>query len=1124
MKTLFKHPGLGGLLFAQSQVAFNDNATKLVLIGLVQILLPKDEAAQVVSLIALLLVTPFVLLAPMSGWLADRFPKRHVLAASLWLQLAVMIALFAAVALHSIALAVGGFFLLGAQSALMSPARRGMVKELAGDSVGEVVGWMEMFCIAAILAGSLAGGQLIDGMVSVTGSAWSAAGTTFLVLAVTCAISLWLFRRVPTQAPSARVPFTWKTLFGHWELLKGLHATPSIWRAALGDAAFYFAGGVLMLTLAEVGRMLFPDGHGAARVTGIMMATMGGGIAVGSIAAATMCRHQIQMGLVPAAAFLLSGVAFGLSMAMPGSAVFSGLLFVLGVAGGLYLVPLGAFLVDRAPAANRGAILAGSGMLSSVAGVLAVACHGGLKSAFDLGVAGQFVFLGSFFLLTTIFATRMIPSELIRLIALMAARVRYQTTTLGLENLPAKGGVLVVCNHVSYADTILLSMASRRPIRFLSYAGFFQSPVLGGLLRIFGAIPVSSARVREAVVRASEAIARGEVVCIFPEGQLTRTGCLMELKSGFELIARRAGCPVVVAHLDGLWGSIFSFEGGRYFTKVPQGLRRSVRVSFAPALAAAEATAVRVREEMLALGERAFRARACRASLAGELLAALRRSPARICVMDPAGKIASLRSVELATMAMAMARRWRGHGARRVGVILPAGLAGTLVNLGLLFGGKVPVNLNPTLSEEAFQSCVKTAGIDRVVTARGMLKKFPNLPLPGDVRFVEDELRRIGVLEKCRAFVAAVIGQVPNRAADDEAILLFTSGTSGLPKPVSLSNRHVLSNARQILETGFLKNDDRLLSSLPLFHSFGLTVGLLTPLLSGRLLITAPSPLDADALSVAARSGAPTILLSTPTFLRNYARRIPRDAFGTLRMAVAGAERLTSETRELFHARFGCAVYEGYGLTEASPVVSLNQADPELGRGAETLQSGSLAGSVGRLLPGIAVRFLDPDTALPSPGATRGILALRGSNIVGDYAGVTCAEKFSDGWLVTGDMASINPEGFLFLEGRVSRFSKIGGEMVSHAAVEDAMARAFPDVTGTGRHCVLGRPHPEKGEELVLLTTIAVTRKELSDALEVSNLWIPRIIVNVPQMPILATGKLDLAACRRLVESDPIEK
>lgn len=1124
MKTLFKHPGLGGLLFAQSQVAFNDNATKLVLIGLVQILLPKDDAAQVVSLIALLLVTPFVLLAPMSGWLADRFPKRQVLAASLWLQLAVMVALFAAVALHSIALAVGGFFLLGAQSALMSPARRGMVKELAGDSVGEVVGWMEMLCIAAILAGSLAGGQLIDGLVSVTGSAWAAAGTTFVLLAVTCVISLWLFRRVPTQAPAERVPFTWKAVFGHWELLKGLHATPSIWRAALGDAAFYFAGGVLMLTLAEVGRMLFPDGHGAARVTGIMMATMGGGIAVGSIAAATMCRHQIQMGLVPAAAFLLSGVAFGLSMATPGSAVFPALLFLLGVAGGLYLVPLGAFLVDRAPAAKRGAILAGSGMLSSVAGVLAVACHGVLKSVFELTVGGQFVFLGSFFLLTTIFATRMIPSELIRLIALLAARVRYQTPTLGGENLPATGGVLVVCNHVSYVDTILLSMASRRPIRFLSYAGFFQTPVLGGLLRIFGAIPVSSTRVREAVVKASEAISRGEVVCIFPEGQLTRTGCLMELKSGYELIARRAGCAVVVAHLDGLWGSIFSFAGGRYFTKLPQGLRRSVRVSFAPALTASHATTVRVREEMLVLGEKAFRERACRASLAVELLAALRSRPSRICLMDPTGSIPSLRSVELATMAMALARRWRGHVTRRVGVILPPGPAGTLVSLGLLFGGKVPVNLNPTLSEDAFQSCLKTAGIDRVVTARGVLKKFPNLPLPGDVRLVEDELRRIGVLDKAVGLASVFLAGIPKRTADDEAVLLFTSGTSGLPKPVALSHRNLLSNARQFLETGFLKPEDRLLSALPLFHSFGLTVGLFTPLLSGRLLITAPSPLDADAVAVTARAGAATILLSTPTFLRSYARRIPRDAFGTLRLAVAGAERLSGETHELFHARFGCAVYEGYGLTEASPVVSLNQADPEIGRGADTVQSGSLAGSVGRLLPGIAARFLDPETSLPSPGATRGILALRGSNIVEHYAGVPCAEKFSDGWLVTGDMASMNPEGFLFLEGRLSRFSKIGGEMISHAAVEDAIARAFPDTTGTVRHCVIGRSHPEKGEELALLTTIVVTRKELSDGLDVPNLWIPRMIVSVPHLPILATGKLDLAACRRLLESDPIEK
>jgi acyl-[acyl-carrier-protein]-phospholipid O-acyltransferase/long-chain-fatty-acid--[acyl-carrier-protein] ligase len=359
-----------------------------------------------------------------------------------------------------------------------------------------------------------------------------------------------------------------------------------------------------------------------------------------------------------------------------------------------------------------------------------------------------------------------------------------------------------------------------------------------------------------------------------------------------------------------------------------------------------------------------------------------------------------------------------------------------------------------------------------------------------------------------------------NESPDAEAMLLFTSGTSGIPKAVALTNRNTLSNIHQFLETGFLKSEDRLLSALPLFHSFGLTVGLLTPLLSGRTLVTAPSPLDADGIADAARVGLPTLLLSTPTFLRNYARRIPRDAFGTLRMAVTGAERLTESTATLFRERFGCEVYQGYGLTEASPVVSLNQPDPVLGPGADSHQKGSEPGSAGRLIPGLAARLLDPESRLPIPGATRGILALRGPNIITNYLNENCPEKFSDGWLVTGDMARISLEGFVFLEGRLSRFSKIGGEMVSHAAVEDAISQAFPDPEGKSRHCVLGRPHPEKGEELVLLTTGSLTRQDLLARLTVPNLWIPKKVIVLDQLPTLATGKLDVNACQRLLESE----
>ena len=729
MKTLLRRPGFGGFLFAQAQVAFNDNATKLILIGLVQWLLSASEASRLISMISLLLVAPFVLFAPLTGWLADRYARRDVVSASLWLQLAVMILLCGAAFLHSLPLAIGGFFLLGLQSAIMSPARWGMAKELAGENVGEAVGLMEMLGIAAILLGSLAGGFFIDTVTPLVGSPWSAAVLVLGVLAASCLVALLAFRNVPRRPALAPTPFGWQALFGHGQLLSALRKDRSLWRAALGDSVFYFVGGIVMLTLAQSGREMFPDGAGAARQTGLMLALLGAGVAAGSVFAARLSRRAINLGLVPFGALAMSAVFGILALLVPGSLLFLASLTALGVAGGLYLVPLATFLVDRSEEGERGRVLAASSMLSSIAGVLAVGAHRLTTAIFHLSTAQQFLLLAILMLVTALLAVRMLPQDALRVVGLFLARLRYSVRTVGVDHLPKTGGALIVCNHVSYVDTIILSLASPRPIRFLSHESFFKTPVLGSLLRVFGAIPIAPGRAKDALRRASDCIRAGELVCIYPEGQLTRTGCLMELKSGFEIIARRAQCPVIVAHLDGLWGSIYSFEGGRYFTKLPRGLRRRTTVSFAAPLRAEAATAARVREVLLTLGEAAFRLRT-KDNLGRRILESLSDEPFRTALVDPTGEKKSLRAGELLALSMALARQWKKSlPERRIGVILPPGTAGTLANVGLLFAGKVPVNLNPTLSELAARSCLEQAGIQTILTAAAIESEMHEIPV-----------------------------------------------------------------------------------------------------------------------------------------------------------------------------------------------------------------------------------------------------------------------------------------------------------------------------------------------------------------------------------------------------------
>jgi acyl-[acyl-carrier-protein]-phospholipid O-acyltransferase/long-chain-fatty-acid--[acyl-carrier-protein] ligase len=904
-----------------------------------------------------------------------------------------------------------------------------MAKELSGENVGEAVGLMEMLGIAAILLGSLAGGFSIDTLSALVRSPWSAALLILGVLVLGCLVAILGFRNVPRGIAFALTPFGWQALIGHGQLLSALRKDRSIWRAALGDSMFYFVGGIVMLTLAQSGRELFPDGAGAARQTGIMLALLGAGVAVGSVLAARLSRRAIKLGLVPFGALGMSAMFCILTLLAPGSVLFLASLVALGTAGGFYLFPLATFLVDRSKEGERGRILAASSMLSSIAGVLSVGAYRLTTTIFHLSTTQQFFLLATLMLATALLAMRMLPQDVLRVVGLFLARLRYSVRTVGIEHLPKTGGALIVCNHVSYVDTIILSLASPRPIRFLSYESFFKTPMLGSILRVFGAIPIAPGRAKDALRRGSDCIQAGALVCIYPEGQLTRTGCLMELKSGFEIIARRAQCPVIVAHLDGLWGSVYSFEGGRYFTKLPRGLRRRTIVSFSEPLSTEAATTTRVREIKLTLGEAAFRFRT-HVSFTKLVLKSLSDDPFRTALVDPTGEKKSMRAGELLAMSMALAHRWKTSlPERRIGVILPPGIAGTLANLGLLFAGKVPVNLNPTPSEAAARACVEQAGIQTILTAAAIERKCTKFPWTAGILLIEGEIENIPRAQRAwhlaTAFLlpTSLLSRMTAHSRTDldaEAALLFTSGSSGLPKGVPLTHRNLVTNILQVSETGFAEKDDRLLTALPLFHSFGLTMGLFLPLGTGRAIVTAPSPLDCDKLAEAARADAPTVLLATPTFLRQYLKRIPRDAFGALRRVVTGAEKLPADLRGAFRARFGCEILEGDGLTEASPVVSLNLPRPRAGLGADSIQQGSREGSAGRPLPGIAMKLLDPETLAEMPDAQRGLLALRGGNLASGYLGGHGAEKFRDGWYNTGDIVRIDEAGFLFLEGRSS--------------------------------------------------------------------------------------------------------
>ena len=1098
----FFHPAFLKLLFTQTQVAFNDNATKLALVGLVNLALPMDEALRYVSVISLLLVTPFVLFAPMAGWLNDRFARRDVIRWSLWLQMAVMIFLIGAILGGSLPLVMTGFFLLAVQSTFFSPAKRSILKELQPtERLQAAVGWSEMLCIGAILGGSLAGGFAVDALAARIGNpAWAAAGALGILFAL-CAATALIFRRMPRGEGNPTATFSWRAVAGHGELLRTLVRTPGILRPVAAESLFYFVGGVFMVTLMQMARVANPDGSGAGQASGILMALLGAGIGVGSLFAASVGkRKETRAGVIPFAAV---GMALGLLAlaGLSGGALGGGMAFALlgiGAFGGLFCVPVSAALIERAPGGSQGSILAASSLCSSVTGILAVIVQWVLADQLGWGPGTQLTALAVVMMLTAVVAFRWLAREVLSTITLLIAKVFYRVRSIGGENVPAEGGALLVCNHVSYVDAIILSLACPRRISFLSFEGFFKTPLLGTLLRAFGSIPVSERHSKDAIRAAAERVKAGELVCIFPEGQLTRTGSLMELKRGYELIARQAGCPIIPAVTDGLWSSIFSFERGRYFFKIPNALRIGVRVAFGPALD--RTNPAELRRVMSELGADAFAARpALKRSLDRELASALQRSAFQTVIADYGVGGKRLRGWELLGVCSSLAKRWRTElgGSVRVGVLLPPGIGGAVANIALLLAGKTPVNLNPTAGAAAFSHCLEVAGVETIVSAAAVRTKFSDLPWPGRMLDVGDELRRLTKSQVARGLLSSWIWPAQSKPSE---VLLFTSGSSGTPKGVTLTSRHLLANSMQIDELGLLRREDVILSGLPLFHCFGLNVGLFTGLLTGRQIVTVPTPFEFGKLAKAAKAESATFLLTTPTFLKGYLKKIPADSFEAMRCICCGAERLPTSVADAARAQFGVEVVEGYGLTETSPVVAFNQPDPVGGVGADSTQAGLRLGTVGRLVPGIAWRL------------DEGVLALRGANVVTEYLGRPAEGE----WFVTGDVVAVDAEGFVRIEGRTSRFSKIGGEMVPHGAVENAIAEAFAGDLDFA-DCVVGLDLDNGEEELALITTRRLHRASLREALRgsgIPNLWVPKRIVQVTVLPALASGKVDLAACR----------
>src|SRR5438034_330000 len=659
-------------------------------------------------------------------------------------------------------------------------------------------------------------------------------------------------------------------------------------------------------------------------------------------------------------------------------------------------------------------------------------------------------------------------------------RCFYRVTALGINNLP-EGGFLLLPNHISWVDAIVLQLTCPRPIRYILDQEFYSNPTVHPLLRLVGCIPIDTRQSHSAIRAATEKIAEGEIVCLFPEGQLERGGTLLRLRRGYELIARHANAAVVPVWLDQLWGSVFSFQGGRFFTKLPKHIPYPVTIAFGKPIEANAADIATVREELLKLGEFCYSRRpSLDRHLAEECVRGLKRRPFATAVIDGLDHAALSRS-KLLGAAIALSRYLRKEFPdQRIAIVLPASKGSMVANLAATLADKVPVDLNFTMGRAANESCCKRANLRVAISATQFMERLKDFPWPEHVLRLDElmpHMKRqiilwwvISILVPTRLLLWLL--KIPREGGHAEAVLLFTSGTTGEPKGVVISHRNVVGNVSQFRQLLDATKDDAILASLPFFHTFGSTVTLWYPLIEGVPIVTYPNPLEATNNAALIERYKLTLLLATPTFLRGYLRKVDRDKLRSLRLVITGAEKLPLDLARNFEERFKQRVFEGYGLTETSPVVSVNLPEPQPTRPGEQAQPSSRLGSVGKMAPGIAAEIREPENERKLSLHETGMVWFRGANIFEGYLHdeKRTADVLHDGWFKTGDIGRFDEDGFLYIEGRLSRFSKIGGEMVPHEAVEQKII----DLLGfSGKDerviAIVGVQDEAKGEALVLL-------------------------------------------------------
>ncbi|HTC22374.1 MAG TPA: MFS transporter, partial [bacterium] len=846
---LLKSGGFQGFLWTQFLGAFNDNVSKWI-ITLYAMDMASGHGSVYAAAVGGIFVLPFLLFSSYSGYLADVYSKRRVMIAVKFFEILSMVLGFFAISSGNLFFMFLVPFLMGLHSTFFSPAKYGILPEILPEKdLSRANGILEMTTFVAIVLGTSLGGLLYGHWKGEPGR------LNLVLVGVAVAGTLFSFR-IPKVAPSGANPgFHWNPLSEIGKGLSELRQSSNLWQTAIGISYFWLLGAFLMAAIGPLGKEVMGLSDSQTSMLETFLAI---GIGVGSLLAGKLSGDKVELGLVPIGSVGMGIGALLLSLRHHTYAQAAGALVLLGFFGGFFAVPLNALLQQKAQSGEKGRILATNNFMNALGMILAFGMLSLFGGVFHLPVDKSILILGVMTFGVTLYLLTILPDFLVRFCLWLFTHSLYRIKIVGQQNVPFRGPALLVCNHVSQVDAPLVGASIQRFIRFMMWKPYYEIKWLNWLFRLMNTIPVGGGNrqeVLQSLERAHAELKAGHVVCIFAEGGISRTGNMLPFKRGFEKIMEGLDVPIIPVHLDRLWGSIFSFKDGKFFTKLPQQIPFPVTISFGKPLPG-NSKAEEVREVVQELGADAAEHRKKPGDiLPYRFLKTAKRNWFSFAMSDSSGK--ELSYGKTLTAALLLSQWVKKHcPGGKVGLLLPSSVGGALANLGVSFSGKVPVNLNFTAGREAMDYAVRECGLKTILTSKVFLHKA-GLEERGGMVYLEDVMREFTGPSKIMAaleafllppFLLRVVLGLHRVKPDDLATVIFSSGSTGTPKGVLLSHYNILSNLESLEQIFWVTHRDRILGVLPFFHSFGFMGTLWFPLVAGFGVAYHPNPLDSKVI------------------------------------------------------------------------------------------------------------------------------------------------------------------------------------------------------------------------------------------------------------------------------------